>query len=49
MDKDAARKAAFDARAAADRSGMARANEHLEAGRLMKIAVSQPYRGEDAR
>jgi len=31
MDKDAARKAAFAARAAADRSGMARANEHLEA------------------
>jgi predicted Zn-dependent protease len=25
------------------------ANDHLEAGRLMKIAVSQPYRGGDAR
>lgn len=30
MDKDAARKSAFAARAATDRSGMARANEHLE-------------------
>jgi hypothetical protein len=25
------------------------ANDHLEAGRLMKIAVSQPYRDGNAR